>query len=161
MKNSQRAFTLPELLITLVIGSILLSLALPAFSNAIKNNRITTSTNELLGAFRFARAEAIKRGDSVHLGQRDGSNWSNGAVVWIDADGDGNWDSGEELRLWESFNSTIVSSYNSRTVFMFRGSGEVNVDDTMSICDDRTAESGRQMALLLSGLSVSSTYTCS
>ncbi len=154
--------TLIELLVSVAVIAVLLLIGIPSFQETIQNNRIVTSSNELIGAFNFARAEAVRRGDSVHLGRRDGSSWTGGLVVWIDADGDDNWDSGEELRLWEAmsdFNS--VSSGNSRTVFIFEGTGEVDKDDVFTVCDSRTGETGRDIMLLVSGAISVAKKTCS
>jgi type IV fimbrial biogenesis protein FimT len=50
-----------ELLITITIAAILVSLAVPAFNSTIGVNRLATQTNDLVGAMNFARSEAITR----------------------------------------------------------------------------------------------------
>lgn len=60
-------FTLIEMLITLVIASILLGVAYPAFNNMVNNNRLASTANSFIGALAIARNEAINRGQSVSV----------------------------------------------------------------------------------------------
>jgi type IV fimbrial biogenesis protein FimT len=62
-----RGFTLPELLVTIAVASILLGIAVPSFSGLIVDNRLTTQANDLVSAINFARSEAIKRNRTVSL----------------------------------------------------------------------------------------------
>ena len=63
--STERGFTIIELLITLSIVGILATLAGPSFSDMLKNNRLTTQTNDLILAMNIARSEAVKRGNAV------------------------------------------------------------------------------------------------
>jgi type IV fimbrial biogenesis protein FimT len=95
MRQSRRhsaGFTILELMITVAVLSILLGIAVPNFTNFIRNNRIATQTNNLIGALNYARAETALRGRPVSicaanadrtgcLGQND---WRNGWVIFTD-----------------------------------------------------------------------------
>lgn len=61
----ERGFTLVEIMVVLAIMSVLLSIALPQFSDLIRRNRVATLSNQLLGSVFVARSEAIKRGHRV------------------------------------------------------------------------------------------------
>ena len=61
----QRGLTLVELLTALVILSVLVSLAAPSFSRMLTEQRLRQATNELRISMVTARAEAIKRGETV------------------------------------------------------------------------------------------------
>jgi type IV fimbrial biogenesis protein FimT len=54
-------FTLLELMITVSVAAILLGLGIPAFSDIIRNNRLTAAANDLLHSTQVARSEALKR----------------------------------------------------------------------------------------------------
>ena len=61
----QAGLTLIELMVTLAIAVILLSLAVPNFSNLVNNSRVVTAANNLTADINLARSEAIKRARSV------------------------------------------------------------------------------------------------
>lgn len=58
-------FGLVELLVTLVVLAIIMTLGAPAFRDMVMNNRATTHANELVSALKFARSEAIRQGRNV------------------------------------------------------------------------------------------------
>jgi type IV fimbrial biogenesis protein FimT len=58
-------FTMIELMMTIAIATILMTLAIPSFRYVTNANRIASEINGLLGDMQFARAEAIKEGQGV------------------------------------------------------------------------------------------------
>lgn len=88
--------SLIELLVTIAIISILAAIALPSYSYTIRGNRISTQTNDLLGAINFARNESITRSRGVTICAADtsegavptacssGSAWGTGWMVFVD-----------------------------------------------------------------------------
>jgi type IV fimbrial biogenesis protein FimT len=89
-------FTILELMITVSILAVLLGIGVPAFGDIIRNNRLATETNNLVGALNLARAEAAKRGIPVAVcaaaitvppaapSCSGGTDWSNGWLVFTD-----------------------------------------------------------------------------
>ena len=77
-----RGFTLIELMITVTILGILLSLAAPSFSTFIAEQRLKNASFELQGALMLARNAAMTRGlpASVSVSAKN-SDWSNGWTV--------------------------------------------------------------------------------
>lgn len=145
-----RGFTLIELLIVLFIASILLGIGIPSFQTMLQNNRMTVVANELAGALSYARMEAVRRGNTVVLGQRNGTDWAGGMVVYQDTNGDGDYDIGEELRLWEPL-AGGSSLTLAQSALSFRANGTVDTAATATVCDSRTGEMGRELTLLVSG----------
>ncbi len=81
-------FTLFELMVTLAVAALILSLGVPGFRSFIQNNRATTHTNDLVTALNLGRSEATRRGASVLLcSSSDGAtcsgsnDWSSGWIV--------------------------------------------------------------------------------
>lgn len=83
--------TLIELMITLIIAAILLTTAIPSFSEMIQRNKISKTSNSLSRAISFAKSEAIRTGMMIDIcasndhetciGSAKNSDWSNGWIV--------------------------------------------------------------------------------
>ena len=67
LRDKQCGLTLIELMVTLVISAILLSVAVPAYQSFIGSTALTTATNDLVAALNMARSEALKRDGAVSL----------------------------------------------------------------------------------------------
>jgi type IV fimbrial biogenesis protein FimT len=86
-----RGFTLVEMMITIAVMALVLSLAVPSFTNMIRNNRLASGSNELISALTYARSEAVKRRLNVSVCVRDGeacstdvNNWGQGWLIFTD-----------------------------------------------------------------------------
>ena len=92
--NAVKGFTLVEMMITLAIAAILITVALPSYNTFVKKSKITSVTNNIISSIALARGEAAKRGARVvlcrssEIGNADpdcgGStqNWSDGWLVY-------------------------------------------------------------------------------
>ena len=60
-------FTLIELMMTIAIAGILAVLMLPGFTKLLKNNCMTTTTNNLVTSLQLAKSEAVKRRATVRV----------------------------------------------------------------------------------------------
>ena len=85
-------FTLVELLVSMAVMAILLTLAVPAFSEAMVSSRLTSVANSFLSHLYLARSEAIKRnGRAVLCKSADGlacsgsGGWHQGWILFHDA----------------------------------------------------------------------------
>jgi len=155
IRNGQ-GFTLVELMITLVVATILITMGVPSMSTMIKNNRLTAHTNQFVTAMNFARSEAIKRGATI-------------SVTAVDATDNANeWGPGwqvlngvEVLRVFPALEaSTTFNSANGVSTFGYLASGRVGNADTLTLCDDRTAETGRVIDIALTGRVSTTTAAC-
>lgn len=71
-------FTLVELMITLVVLAILVTLAAPSFRNFLAQQRIRSASLDLIMGLTQARSEAINRNQGVSLWPIDSTDWSEG-----------------------------------------------------------------------------------
>jgi len=151
-KIKTSGFTLVEMLVTIAILAIVLMVGIPSFNSIIKSSNMSSNSSDLVTALNFARIESVKRGTSVELSQTDGASWEGGLVVWADEDNSNSMDSDEVLRYWDEFsNGSSIVSDGDISSFIFSASGEVNNNDILTLCDDRTGETGREITILSSG----------
>jgi type IV fimbrial biogenesis protein FimT len=89
-RSTSGGLTLIELMVTVAMLAILLSLAAPSFARMMASNRMATQTNEFTAALNLARMEAVRRGQSVALrADVDGISFESGWKVFTDANSDG------------------------------------------------------------------------
>lgn len=111
--QSNKGFTVIELLVTISVMAILLAVAVPSFWTFIQSNRVTAQANELVTALNYVRSEAINRGEIVSLCMTDqadppacatgGSNdWSSGWLAFINPNRNANYANyaNDVLRVW-------------------------------------------------------------
>lgn len=91
----RNGFTLIDLIITLSVISILLTIGLPSLSTQIQNARVKTATNNLLEAINLTRTQAVFANKRATI--RKQNEWENGWEIFIDKDNDGVRDSNEVI----------------------------------------------------------------
>ena len=87
----QTGFTLAELMISLAIGAILTTMAVPAFSTMVEENRMMTHIYELIGHINYTRSTAVTSARQVVICKSDdGSScdsdaaWDDGWIIFMD-----------------------------------------------------------------------------
>lgn len=162
-------FTLLELLTTLSVASLIVTLGVPSFRSVLDNQRMTGAANELVTALNLAKSEAIKRvayvsicksSDSTTCGG-GGTDWKDGWIVFVNDTSanlgtiEGN---DEIIRVYPGLRGTVAVT-PSGTVdgfLSFRPSGTMgttaaNTLGTLTFCDRRGADDARGILLEPSG----------
>jgi type IV fimbrial biogenesis protein FimT len=106
--------TLVELLTVIAIVAILVVIGVPSYQYINTSYRISGEVNGLLGDLQFARAEAIKEGQTVtacvsnnQTACTGGTDWQDGWIVFSDVNDDQTVDTGDTvLRVQLPFTST-------------------------------------------------------
>ena len=154
--QKQRGFTLYELLITLLVIGVVLTLGVPNLSDFTRNSRITATANDLHSSFLLARSEAARAKTNITIcasaspasaaAACDGASFNDGWIIFVDLNGDiDRAGTGENvLRSHGPVDDTLaITTGNGATYFSFaaNGLGRGNVDgpsfSTAMICDER------------------------
>jgi type IV fimbrial biogenesis protein FimT len=61
MNAKQAGFTLLELMLTVALLAIVMGFGLPNMQEFVRNSRMSSSANDIISDFNFARSEAVKR----------------------------------------------------------------------------------------------------
>jgi type IV fimbrial biogenesis protein FimT len=144
-RRRQRGVTLIELLVTMSIVVILLTVGVSGMSALVKRNTRVTEVNTMIGHLNFARAQAILRATDVRVcpvdpehpeagcsASADGSSWPDGYAIALV---DGNDSTLEVLRLQEPIDNFSVDS-GGRKGFEFKDDG-TGIAGSIEFCDTR------------------------
>jgi type IV fimbrial biogenesis protein FimT len=118
----QAGFTVTELMVVTAIVAILLGLGVPSFRYITNSYRMSAEVNGLLGDLMYARAEAIREGQTVTVCISNngtscagaGGNWANGWIVFSDPNNNKIVDAGETvLRTQAAFTGAVRDTFNA------------------------------------------------
>lgn len=166
--HRQAGLTLIELIITLVVGSILLVVAVPSFLSFQKDNKRITQLNEIVSALNMARSEAVKSNATVGFCPSSdetncsGTIYDNGWIVFLNLDADSPpvKDSGETvLRAHAGVTSPGASlrATGITTGLNFASTGQASATGSITYCDDRGASKSATVNINRAGVISSTT----
>ncbi len=128
-----RGLTLIELLVTLAVLVILLTVAVPGMRNFIKNNRLTAAANGLATTMALARSEAVRRGRPVTVCASaggtacDGAAWADGWIVFVDQGTPGTVDGSDEIvRVFGDAGDGVTIDLGGMSYVRFLATGELD-----------------------------------
>lgn len=162
-------------MIAIAIVGILASLAAPSFSEMIKNNRLSTKTNNIVTAINTARQTSISRNLVTMLCHSNNaevtapscnggssSDWNKGMLVYATKtreilNAKRAYTNGDtllkQIDLDENDHITVTNT-NAANFIAFRSNGllfDTATAITFLICDDRTGETGRTVRISTAG----------
>lgn len=158
--HRQSGFTLIELLVTLSIAAILLTVAVPNFITFVQNNHLATQANEFVTMLNYARSEAVKRNQRITVCSRSTdtscagtTNWDSGLIVFVDTNGDGVVDGGEDvLQVRQGLEGGNTLRAGARTRVTYQSTGfSPGFNDTFRLCDSRGTASARAIVVSMQG----------
>jgi type IV fimbrial biogenesis protein FimT len=120
-----KGFTLVELMTTLTVAMLLLSVGIPSASSLLANNRMTARTNDLVTHLQYARSESIKRQIAVTVcASEDGEvcagsdDWGTGWIVFTDETGNVGELDGSDMLLRSYLTSDTVIEIGSNMEYV-------------------------------------------
>jgi len=118
--KTQQAFTLIEILVTLAVVAILVTVALPNTQSMLLNNQIISKTNDFISAINYVRTEAILNPGRILQIEPLDSSWNNKGWQIIENIGG----TEEILKIFEYSDSILVK----------KTAGQCSASDLTSIC---------------------------
>lgn len=108
--------SLIELVVTLAVLGILVSIAVPRMTQFVERQRLIGATNSLLNSMHYARSEALKRSHRVTvcpsrdgLVCRDDGDWSEGWLLFADPAAAGEPQDVDALIAFEEMNARGIT----------------------------------------------------
>ena len=148
MDRKDAGFTLIEAITVMAIIAIGLTLGLPSLMEMTQRTRVSTTVNLLSSDMAMARSSAVMRQSSVAVCPRQAvaqrcsgeSDWSNGWIVFTDADGNRQPDAPDDLlRVTEAPGGALLSLPASRSLVGFLRDGRAaGTNLTVNVCRDDT-----------------------
>ncbi|MEL7186953.1 MAG: GspH/FimT family pseudopilin [Pseudomonadota bacterium] len=154
MKYSN-GLTIFELMIVLAVASILLSVGVPSFRGVMMDNRLVSDTNQFVASISLARSSAVRfqRDATICVSANTSAtvptctastDWSQGWMVWVDKNRDAITTADEVVSVFAPLNDSLsfTAANVNRFTYDSRGFGSTPADD-LTLCDNRSGESGR------------------
>lgn len=164
--RTQQGLTLLELLVTIAMMAILLTIAVPSYRESIRQNRLTVQIGGFVAALRLAQSEAIRLDQMVTLCKSsnpeatttpacdNATTWDSGWVLFVDANGDGIIDTGESIiRVGAPLvaGSSLLGSSAVADVVTYRPTSEIAAAGTFVLCDNNDMTHARAVFLATNG----------
>jgi type IV fimbrial biogenesis protein FimT len=139
-RDWQQGFTLVELMVTIAVLAVLISLAMPSFQSFTAEQRVKAATADLAATLGYARSEAIMRKADVSVAPLTGG-WAKGWSVKV-----GN------LNLRSEPQSGVVIAAAPAAALLFDKTGRLVADaDQFEICDSQGTATKRTLKVSFSG----------
>lgn len=149
-------FSLIELLVTISILAILITVGVPNLIAFVQNSRLTSQANDLVTVLNYARSEAIKRGVRItvcsstnNTGCAGSTTWETGFIAFVDNDGDGVVDAGDDILMVRQpldGGNTLRSANLSWITYRAQGHS-AGFFGTLRLCDERGTANARAVVV--------------
>lgn len=175
--KGQRGVTFIELLVVMTIVGLVAAIGIPAMRATVNSNRLTSQTNEFIGAISLARSEAIKRAVPATVCRSStaattdapatpvpscatSGGYDAGWIVFVDTNGNGTRDANEALlaaragplAARNTLTGVTGNANQSRLTFAADGTiSNANGAGTVTLCDFTRSRYGTQIVVGLTG----------
>lgn len=143
---AQRGLTLVELMISLAVLAVVLSVSVPSFSRLQGNFQLRSNAHRLVTALNLARIEALEREQLISLcPSRDGTgcagDFSRGWLLFHDSDGNSQFNSATEETILRAPGLPAGFTVTDRTgssaaieTITYRPDGSTRRNQTLLLC---------------------------
>ncbi len=124
-RHASYGFTLIELVFTIFVLVIVVTVALPVLRDTIQTNNLVANSNQLAAAFKYARTEALKRRASVTVCGLNAAKTACSTTTDWSTNGFGVLDSGSTvLKKWldpTQYSDITITSSSASIVYAASG----------------------------------------
>jgi len=142
-----RGFTLIELMITLVIMALVITVGIPSLTEFVAAQRVRTAASDLVADIALARAEAIKESRPAILERLTGATgtWKDGWRVCVDFDRNGSCGTAEVRKVTTAISGrsrVCATAADLANRIVFRPDGRIvrvgtpGANDGLKVSDD-------------------------
>ncbi len=150
-------FTLIELMVTIAIAAILMSMAAPSFRSMLVNNRMSAAANGFFNALNYARNTALSGNTTIVVcpvgafnSTTCGASWAAGWMVQNPGTSPATI-----LQSWTlAANAPTLTSPNCATSVSFNSRGIAGTVAQFKLCDSRGANYARSVLVQATGLAL-------
>lgn len=159
-------FTLVELMVTIAVLVVAMSIVAPSLASFAANNQVVTAKSTFGSALTYARTEAARRGQTVIVqaisGGGSGNAYGAGWELYVDTDGDGSVGNGDELlRRYSALNSKIKLDGATPLSFLASGFLSGTTAQDYTVCRKSGSTAGYKITVTPTGLpDVSAITSC-
>jgi type IV fimbrial biogenesis protein FimT len=155
-------FTLVELMVTIAVLAIVVTVGVPSFQSSIANKRLSAGANDFVSALQFAKTNALTTNATTTMCTKKANEeqcdpagfWSNGWLVFLDVNANGKLDGSETIlsthdRLHSSLSLSVSADLEYSIRFRPNGLPDISSAQDMVLCDER-GFSPQSKAILIS-----------
>lgn len=134
-RKTSSGFTLIELMVTIAILAIIVSIAAPNISTQLANQRIKSTTATLHNALKEAKVESVIRRQDITLTYNNNNSPKSIVIEGIN---------GQSIASYNYDAKTTIKSGNAKITF---SSNKTANETTYTICDSNTAALPKQVSV--------------
>ncbi|MFV7769305.1 GspH/FimT family pseudopilin [Shewanella marisflavi] len=149
MRKNKKGFTLVELMVTVAVAAILLTIGVPSLTSVYERVRVNNNIEKINNILAFARNQAISYGATVNVcayasDSSCGTDWGKGIRIYIET-------VDKTLRVIDNFNNNdVVSGPEAELTFSSEGLSPSN--GTFIYCPSGKANASKSVTVNPSGL---------
>ncbi len=151
-------FTIIELMLTIAVAAVILTIGVPSFQGLMERNQLTSGINQFISSMSLARSEAIKRNQRVAIcPSNDGSicsgnQYENGWIVYVDRNSNNSREIDTEELVWVS--ESLPANLTLRGVgccyanIPYLASGQISgIAGSMHLCKANNTNKSRKISI--------------
>lgn len=140
-RKFNNGFTLIELMFTIVLMAIMISMVLP-LGQVAEGFKLDYLNQRIYSSAILARSEAIKRSETVSLCRstsgtacNEGANWADGWIIFVNPDENNVIDAGEEvIQVYNPISSPVNITWSNGQLLTFVSRGSPVAQGSFTLC---------------------------